>query len=206
MDDLIERLKPCPVCGEQPRWRGTRSDYARGIFRLQCLGETHLFQSYGPDEERAITAWNTRAELSSLRMEANITAPAPGSFVDMVQDAQERGALLKAGSLSACDKCGAEYPSAPTGHLHKCGQCSGKCYPIAHPTSGSEVIGRLVGALDAFNAADIDEEQVAAAFFAGLNDKLDRAKEIAARCAARQALAAVKGGSSISNSQRETAV
>lgn len=55
-----------------------------------------------------------------------------------------------------------------------------------------EVIGRLVGALGAFNAADIDEEQVAAAFFAGLNDKLDRAKEIAARCAARQAPAAVK--------------
>lgn len=54
-------LLPCPVCGEQPRWRGTRSDYARGIYRLQCLRETHLFQAYGPDEERTITAWNARA-------------------------------------------------------------------------------------------------------------------------------------------------
>jgi Zn finger protein HypA/HybF involved in hydrogenase expression len=27
--------------------------------------------------------------------------------------------------MSACDKCGAEYPSAPLGTIHKCGQCSG---------------------------------------------------------------------------------
>lgn len=54
-------LKPCPFCGEQPKWRGTRSDYVRGIYRLQCLGETHLIQSYGPDEARCIAAWNTRA-------------------------------------------------------------------------------------------------------------------------------------------------
>ena len=58
-------LEPCPVCGQQPRWRGTRSDYARGIFRLQCLGETHLFQAYGPDEKAAIAAWNTRLTAQS---------------------------------------------------------------------------------------------------------------------------------------------
>lgn len=58
-------LEPCPVCGQKPRWRGTRSDYARGIFRLQCLGETHLFQSYGPDENAAIAAWNTRLTAQS---------------------------------------------------------------------------------------------------------------------------------------------
>jgi len=54
-------LLPCPVCGEQPRWRGTQSDYARGIYRLQCLGETHLFQSYGPNEAQAAANWNTQA-------------------------------------------------------------------------------------------------------------------------------------------------
>jgi hypothetical protein len=31
--------------------------------------------------------------------------------------------------MSACDKCGAEYPSAPLGTIHKCGRCSGGyCY------------------------------------------------------------------------------
>lgn len=58
---LLPVVQACPICGEQPKWRGTRSDYARGIYRLQCLGETHLIQSYGPDEAKCIVAWNTRA-------------------------------------------------------------------------------------------------------------------------------------------------
>jgi hypothetical protein len=29
------------------------------------------------------------------------------------------------GEISVCDKCGAEYPSAPLGTIHKCGRCSG---------------------------------------------------------------------------------
>lgn len=57
---LAAELAACPFCGEAPKWRGTRSDYARGIFRLQCLGETHLVQSYGATESAAIAAWNTR--------------------------------------------------------------------------------------------------------------------------------------------------
>jgi hypothetical protein len=33
------------------------------------------------------------------------------------------------GSVSVCDKCGAEWPSAPLGTIHKC-QCSGGyCHP-----------------------------------------------------------------------------
>lgn len=28
-------------------------------------------------------------------------------------------------SMSKCSKCGARYPSAPAGNVHKCGQCSG---------------------------------------------------------------------------------
>lgn len=27
--------------------------------------------------------------------------------------------------ISTCDKCGAQYPSAPQGYIHKCGKCSG---------------------------------------------------------------------------------
>lgn len=61
---ITQALKSCAHCGEQPKWRGTRSDYARGIFRLQCLGETHLVQSYGATEEAAIAAWNARIESS----------------------------------------------------------------------------------------------------------------------------------------------
>lgn len=61
-------LLPCPVCGEHPRWRGSRHDYAAGLYRLQCLGETHLFQSYGPSEAKAIENWNTR------------TTPAPAGW------------------------------------------------------------------------------------------------------------------------------
>lgn len=56
-----ETLKPCPVCGDEPKWRGSRHDYAAGIYRLQCLGETHLFQAYGASEEKCIAAWNNRA-------------------------------------------------------------------------------------------------------------------------------------------------
>lgn len=54
-------LLPCPVCGSAPKWRGSQSDYRVGIYRLQCIGETHLFQSYGATEEICIAAWNTRA-------------------------------------------------------------------------------------------------------------------------------------------------
>lgn len=32
--------------------------------------------------------------------------------------------------MSACYQCGELYPSAPAGHLHKCGRCSGYCSPI----------------------------------------------------------------------------
>lgn len=33
--------------------------------------------------------------------------------------------------VSRCDQCGAEYPSAPKGVIHKCGKCSGgMCKPI----------------------------------------------------------------------------
>lgn len=27
--------------------------------------------------------------------------------------------------ISACNRCGAQYPSAPPGFIHKCGKCSG---------------------------------------------------------------------------------
>lgn len=57
-------FKPCPVCGQQPKWRGSATDYRAGIYRLQCIGETHLFQSYGATEAICIAAWNTRTEAS----------------------------------------------------------------------------------------------------------------------------------------------
>jgi hypothetical protein len=63
MADGLAELLPCPVCGDAPKWRGTRNDYVRGLYRLQCLGETHLVQSYGATEAIAIAAWNQRAAL-----------------------------------------------------------------------------------------------------------------------------------------------
>ena len=37
--------------------------------------------------------------------------------------------------ISACNKCGWRYNSAPAATLHKCGKClDGLCYPIAQPT------------------------------------------------------------------------
>lgn len=66
---VTQALLPCPVCGDQPKWRGTRSDYARGIYRLQCLGETHLLQAYGPSETACVRNWNTRplSDVEALR-------------------------------------------------------------------------------------------------------------------------------------------
>ena len=63
-DALVCELLPCPVCGDKPKWRGSRHDYAAGIYRLQCLGETHLFQAYGASEEKCIAAWNARPPLT----------------------------------------------------------------------------------------------------------------------------------------------
>ena len=38
---------------------------------------------------------------------------------------------MNAAGLSTCDKCGAIYPSAPPGVLHKCGVCiDGICHPV----------------------------------------------------------------------------
>jgi hypothetical protein len=55
------------------------------------------------------------AEVEHLRA----AAPAP------VEDWREEVIAEHNGETSACDKCGAEYPSAPTGTIHKCGRCSG---------------------------------------------------------------------------------
>jgi hypothetical protein len=47
---------------------------------------------------------------------------------------------------SVCDKCGAVWPSAPAGYVHKCGKCSGgRCYPSTRTaTLASEVEGRII--------------------------------------------------------------
>ena len=38
-------------------------------------------------------------------------------------------------SLSECNSCGAKYPSAPLGTVHKCGKCeNGRCFPITLKT------------------------------------------------------------------------
>ena len=79
----IPELLPCPVCSRQPQWRGTRSDYVRGIYRLQCLEGTHLFQAYGPSEDACIAAWNTRAAPPAMDREA----------VERVREAAYRQAL-----------------------------------------------------------------------------------------------------------------
>jgi hypothetical protein len=36
--------------------------------------------------------------------------------------------------ISACNKCGERYPSAPSGTIHKCGMCSGRMIPLESPT------------------------------------------------------------------------
>ncbi|KKW92637.1 hypothetical protein [Sphingobium chungbukense] len=38
--------------------------------------------------------------------------------------------------MSACNKCGKQYPSAPLGYHHKCGLCSGICHPLPSAPSG----------------------------------------------------------------------
>ncbi|WP_167706605.1 Lar family restriction alleviation protein [Sphingobium fuliginis] len=38
--------------------------------------------------------------------------------------------------MSACNKCGKQYPSAPLGYHHKCGECSGICHPLPSAPSG----------------------------------------------------------------------
>jgi hypothetical protein len=36
-------------------------------------------------------------------------------------------------AMSKCNKCSAQYPSAPAGTIHKCGNCSGgMCSPTTH--------------------------------------------------------------------------
>lgn len=87
--EVTPELLPCPVCGEQPKWRGTRHDYARGIFRLQCIGETHLVQSYGADQNAAITAWNTRqqAERDTIAGGGDIFDDLAAAFGPVIKEA-----------------------------------------------------------------------------------------------------------------------
>lgn len=45
-------------------------------------------------------------------------------------------------ALSECNKCGCRYPSAPAGHIHKCGNCPGTCYPLATPSPSADTLER----------------------------------------------------------------
>lgn len=99
-DALVCELLPCPVCGDKPKWRGSRHDYAAGIYRLQCLGETHLFQAYGASEEKCIAAWNARPPLTP---QAKPLDPPAQDEVEVLREenARLRGALRDA-SVSLC--------------------------------------------------------------------------------------------------------
>lgn len=94
-DALVCELLPCPVCGDKPKWRGSRHDYAAGIYRLQCLGETHLFQAYGASEEKCIAAWNARPPLTPQAKPLDLPAQ------DEVDRKDVEGVRLHAGRIFA---------------------------------------------------------------------------------------------------------
>lgn len=71
--------------------------------------------------------------------------------------------------ISACNKCGEQYPSAPAGHIHKCGKCSGGiCSPLPVDTEA------LIAAV---RAGDIEAAQA----LLPVDPIVKRAREICAR-------------------------
>lgn len=61
------------------------------------------------------------------------------------------GDAVEAQGISACNKCGAQYPSAPAGTVHKCGRCSGGyCSPITTrpDTEAERLLRGMVSQLD----------------------------------------------------------
>ena len=91
-------LEPCPICGNQPRWRGSTTDYRVGIFRLQCMGETHLFQAYGATEKICVAAWNARAPIATAGMVPRVVPEDVARLVERFIDSTppQRGKRIKA--------------------------------------------------------------------------------------------------------------
>lgn len=90
-------------------------------FGLLCI----MAQRYGEDKD----------EVERQRLHATTFAKREEAEAEQTkllhQNLPFRTELIKLDVLmSVCKQCGNRYPSAPTGYLHKCGQChGGMCVP-----------------------------------------------------------------------------
>ncbi len=66
-------------------------------------------------------------------------------------------------AMSTCNKCGAQYPSAPSGAVHKCGRCSGGMMrPNKLPEELAFSPQGVAGGQDSFaESAKVSPEQIA---------------------------------------------
>lgn len=65
MEDIVERLKPCPFCGHKPKLFGSMSESTnRGFFSIRCVNLNCPASSVSvmdKQSDKAAARWNTRA-------------------------------------------------------------------------------------------------------------------------------------------------
>lgn len=97
-----------------------------------------------PSEHDAILAALHAFERSEKPAPFNQMKDAIEAYRTALSQTDEQPETARA--VSKCAKCGAEYPSAPAGTIHKCGMCSGgHCVPVKQPE-----MDRLAGELEAY--------------------------------------------------------
>lgn len=145
----ITEPKPCPHCGAKLTGPHGNED---GLFWMHPGIRTSarcIHSGRGFWEGEALDLWNMRAD--------DDPAPAQPTFyhcdcLPADQDNCRNAKCPNAGlgpskvGISRCNKCGAEYPSAPAGTIHKCGACSGGyCSPITKSGALGAAIARSLG-------------------------------------------------------------
>ncbi|WP_257556498.1 hypothetical protein [Sphingobium sp. CFD-2] len=86
------------------------------------------------DQPEAYRDWDDGMIVAAIFKAMSAALRTPMSELQALGQEFEAGESRQ--GMSACNKCGKQYPSAPLGYHHKCGECSGICHPLPSAPSG----------------------------------------------------------------------